>query len=93
MDVTLGFFYEGGATISHCFFFLLCRLTSGELEQDDFDMIQRYVVLLYDRASPCTDVNTCGRMLFTAKGKDVEQMPPTEDALKQHLLRAMLQAM
>ena len=48
---------------------------------------------MYDRCSPAADVNTCRRQLFTSSNRAVEHLPPTCDVLKQHVLRAMLQAM
>jgi len=64
-----------------------------EFNDEDFGLIERFVSLLYDRTGSCTDVNNCRRLLFTRKNKDAESMPSTQDALKQHLLRAMVQAM
>ena len=66
--------------------------TSEHLTDDDFAKVERYVILLYDRASPCTDVNECRRFLFTKKQRSIEAIPPTKDALKQHVARAMLQS-
>lgn len=79
----------------HNFLFNFYSLAlSEEFQEGDFNLIERFIVLMYDRGSACTDVNTCRRILFTSKNKDVESIPPTQDALKQHLLpRAMLQAM
>ena len=71
-----------------CFF----RLSMSELSDEDLKKIQRFVVLLYDRASTSMSVNECRRMLFT-KGRLVDAIPPTEDALIQHLKRAMLQSL
>ena len=73
------------------FFFSLVH--DEDINNDDFAHIERFVVLLYDRSSTCIDVNSCRRDLFSTKQRDVESIPPTRDALKQHLLRAMLQAM
>ena len=61
--------------------------------EEDFSLIQRFVILMYDRCSPAADVNTCRRQLFTSSNRAVEHLPPTCDVLKQHVLRAMLQAM
>ena len=48
-------------------------------------LLQRYVVLLYDRSSHCVTVNDARRWLFTKKSRTVEGMPRTEDALLQHI--------
>ena len=63
------------------------------LSTEDFQLIERFVVLLYDRSSLCEDVDSCRRVLFTSKNRDMESIPPTKDALKQHVLRAMLQSL
>lgn len=54
--------------------------------------VERFVVLLYDRTSMCTDVNECRKNLFSKKGKLPEGIPPTLDALALHLKRAVYQA-
>ena len=79
-------------TLQHLLLFSLFRLgITGELSDNDWEHIQRFVVLLYDRTSTSTTVNECRRNLFT-KGRLIHTIPPTEDALKQHIKRAMLQS-
>jgi hypothetical protein len=48
--------------------------------------IERFVILLYDRTSTCTDIDKARQKLF-AKKTNVKQMP----ALEQHLKRAAYQ--
>lgn len=43
------------------------------------------MVLLYDSNSPCNIVNGARKKLFAGKGKTVENIPPTQDALLQHV--------
>ena len=43
---------------------------------------------MYDRTSTCTMVNAARKDLFTRKGRDIESIPPTADALLQHAKRA-----
>ena len=70
------------------------RLSATEvLTEDDVSLIERFVILLYDVTSSVSDINTCRRELFTRKGRSVENIPPTKDALSQHIRRAMLQNM
>ena len=59
---------------------------------DVIDVIERSVILLYDRASICTGVNQCRRELFSRKSRMVENMPPILDALRLHIKRAQLQS-
>ena len=60
---------------------------------EDWNTIERYIILMYDRTSGQDDVNKCRRELFIKKGRSVEKIPPTKDSLHQHILRATLQAM
>ena len=53
--------------------------------------LQRFVLLLYDRTSECTRVDLCRKLLF-AKGRQIDRIPPTEAALKEHIKRAVYQA-
>ncbi|XP_065068995.1 uncharacterized protein LOC135694220 [Rhopilema esculentum] len=71
------------------------RLSNGENGQPsdiDVKMIERFVVLMYQRTSSLSDVNECRRYLFTKKGCPSESLPPTSDALLQHTRRAIFQA-
>ena len=62
------------------------------ITEDDWALIERYVILLYDRSSLNTDVNSARRQLFTKKGRPVDGLPPTKDALIQHTFRATYQS-
>lgn len=55
-------------------------------------ILERYTVLMYDRTSTCTTVNAAGKDLFTRKGRVIDAIPPTADAVLQHAKRAMFQA-
>jgi hypothetical protein len=55
-------------------------------------MIQRFVVLMYDRSSSKMTVNGLRKHLFTKKCRPMEGIPPTEAALLQHTKRAALQS-
>ena len=54
--------------------------------------IERFVVLLYDHTSTISTVNECRKDLFARKDRPLEGIPPTSDALMQHLKRALYQA-
>lgn len=62
------------------------------ISDEDLEVIQRFVILLYDRTSACVDVNQSRRELFTKKNRTVENIPPTLDALRLHIKRASLQS-
>lgn len=70
------------------------QLCTGTSEIDDkcHDLLQRFVILLYDQASDLQSINDCRRVLFTRKNRAIENIPPTADALTQHIKRATLQA-
>lgn len=55
-------------------------------------LLERFVVLLYDRTSCQQHVNDARKQLFTQKGRGIEGLPPTQDALMQHIKRAAYQA-
>lgn len=54
-------------------------------------VIERFIVLLYDRTSVLTDVDQARQQLFTKKCRKIESIPPTKAALEQHILRAVHQ--
>ena len=58
-----------------------------ELRQEHLETIERFVILWYDRTSRLSSINDCRRSLFS-KGLNLENIPPTQDALEQHALRA-----
>ncbi|CAG9823856.1 unnamed protein product [Phaedon cochleariae] len=69
------------------------RLSSTDIiTEEDFDKIQLFTVMMYDVTSQTETVNECRRVLYTQKNRSVENIPPTEGALRQHLRRAMLQS-
>ena len=56
-------------------------------DTESMPLLERFVVLLYHRTSNCIDVNSCRRELF-CKGRAINNIPPTQDALHQHVRRA-----
>ena len=66
--------------------------SSDVTNKDAVKYIERYVVLMYDQTSACARVNDCRRLLYTRKNREIENIPPTSDALLQHCKRAALQA-
>lgn len=55
-------------------------------------MCERFVVLLYDKTSSDSSVNVARKQLFCKKGRPIDNIPPTQNALLQHLKRAAYQA-
>ena len=73
----------------------LCRLSQlenpNELREDQINVIERYVILIYAHGSGLGSVIGCRRYLFTQKNLSSESLPPTFGALIQHLKRAICQ--
>ena len=73
----------------------LCTLANTPIKENIMNVlpiIERLVVIMYDRGSSESSVNSERQMLFTKKGREIENIPPTQDALVQHLLRVGYEA-
>ena len=55
-------------------------------------IIERLIVIMFRRWSSESSVNGERLVLFTQKGRDIENIPPTQDALAQHVLRVRYEA-
>ena len=69
---------------------VFARLSDKPTEDDineSMPLLERYVVLLYHKTSNCSDVNSCRRELF-CNGRGIENIPPTREALLQHVKRS-----
>ena len=65
----------------------LADIPSAAILREILPTVEKYVVVLYDRGSSEDDVNRARQVLFTQNGREIEKIPPTQDALMQHLLR------
>jgi hypothetical protein len=65
----------------------IAQITDGTM-----DLLQRFVILMYDRTSDKTKVNDARKALFSKKGKSLDLIPPTLAALCEHAKRTALQA-
>ena len=63
----------------------------GDIPEHCLELCERFVVLLYDRASSSNSVNFACKKLYARK-HNIDSIPPTQDALIQHLRRAVLQS-
>lgn len=59
---------------------------------EQIQVLERFVILLYDRSSTCTCINEARKELFTKKARTMEVLPPTSAALIQHTKRVAYQA-
>ena len=71
--------------------FLLLSHSPDSVDDEIMQLIERFVVLLYQRTSELDDVNAARKDLFT-QGRAIDAIPPTKDALRQHVMRATYQA-
>ena len=66
--------------------FARLSLGSADIADDNLTLIERFVILLYDRTDSTAFVNGARRWLFTKKGRPIDNFPPTLNALWQHIL-------
>jgi len=64
----------------------------SEVSERSMSLLERFVVLMYDRTSDSMQVNDARKQLFTQKSRTLENIPPTQAALQQHIKRACYQA-
>ena len=50
---------------------------SGEISTEDFEVIEHFVVLMYDRTCPHKTVGKCRKHLFTQMNRTMDNCPPT----------------
>ena len=62
------------------------------ISDDDIQILEQFVVILYDRSSAVKKVNEARLDLFAHRRKSYEMIPPTESALIEHTKRAVYQA-
>lgn len=58
------------------------------LDDDHFQKFERLTVILYDKTSHLNSVNETRRELFCQRNRAMDKLPPTKDALLQHVRRA-----
>ena len=63
-----------------------------DINQSTMSLLERFVVLIYNRTSDLVSVNDARRWLFTQKSRLLENIPPTQAALKQHIKHTCYQA-
>ena len=70
----------------------LSRMPTTESVMNVLPIIERLIVITYDRGSSESSVNGERLVLFTQKGRKIENIRPTQDALAQHVLRVRYEA-
>ena len=60
------------------------------MESPEFEQLQKFTIWMYSRGIEVSKVNEARHVLF-GLNQNLEKIPPTEDALFQHVLRAVYQ--
>ena len=63
-----------------------------EPDGPEFQLIEQYVIILYDRTSTITAINEARQELFCKSARSLDNIPPTKDSLILHVSRAAYQA-
>lgn len=63
-----------------------------KIEDSDMKMLEKFVIMMYDRSSTVETVDEARFNLFARKQRSFESIPPTKAALAQHVKRAAYQA-
>ena len=66
-------------------------LMQQDMSEATMALLEWFVLLLYDRTSDIMNVNDARKQLFTQKSRSLENLPPSQQALKQHIKRACFQ--
>ena len=61
-------------------------------EAEHFQKIERLIVVMYDKTSTLNSVNQIRKNMFCLKNTSIDRLPPTQNALLQHVRRAVYQA-
>ena len=74
---------------------MFCRLSKSPdhiLNEDDMNKWQRFIALLYNRSTHLVDINELRKVLFEQSNRQLENIPPSKAALREHIKRALFQA-
>lgn len=63
-----------------------------EVDANDLKVLERYVVVMYDRSSSCASVTDARLDFFARKLRAYDSIPPSQSALLEHAKRAAFQA-
>lgn len=67
---------------------------TNHLCNESMEILERFTIMMYDSRSKLTKLHESRRILFTKKVKPraIDRIPPTRDALEQHVKRSLLQS-
>ena len=60
--------------------------------EEECHALERFVVVMYSRTCPHQTINKARQVLFAQGNKSIENIPPTQAHLAQHIKRAAYQA-
>ena len=63
-----------------------------DIEAEELHNIERFVILMYSKTCTLSRVNEARKELFALSGRSIDNIPPTQGALIQHIKRAVYQA-
>ena len=66
--------------------------TPDEISDDEFELLEFFVVRLYSKTCNTKEVIKARRILFSRDNNVIENIPPTKGAPRQHVLRSVLQS-
>jgi len=66
--------------------------TPPDVNAEHCQLLEPFTILLYDKTSDLEPVDEARKELFCRKAKSMENLPPTLDALMQHLMRVAYQS-
>jgi hypothetical protein len=64
----------------------------NQVSLEDVHALEQFVIIQYSRTCPFTSVNEARQSIFAQGTRSIENIPPTKDALEQHIKRAAFQA-
>ena len=102
-DTTSAFFGRGKKTaweawkcyqdVTRAFTFMaLNPHTKVDVDAEHFQLLEHFTIVMYDKTSSLERVDEARKEFFCQKGKTMERLPPTQDALLQHVKRVAYQA-
>ena len=68
------------------------EMTNVQISERSILLLERFVMLMYDKTSECFGVNEARKKLFIHKSRSLVNIPPAKAILEQHIKRASLQA-
>ena len=85
-------FKHGSAILRQPKVFRTLSTPQAMLFDDQLRVLERSVVLMYNRTTPHQDVNKARQFMFSQGSRSIESIPPSQAALEQHIKRAAYQA-